>query len=226
MKFIVGLATGIVLGAAGAVAYSVKSGQDLRELYQGVRSDIEKGDLDALGARFESGIADLQAQMEERINQVKATAATAIDDANKAVDEARAQAASTADRSGNGFAHAADTAADAAESAVATASDAASDAAAAATDAVSDATDVGTLPPTPRTTRAPDPGAAHLARRRSGGPARPPARRPPARPTGRSRTTRTYGSFDRRRTTWRCSPCRGDRLSRRGRPRRCRRARP
>ena len=32
MKFIVGLATGIVLGAAGAVAYSVKSGQDLREV--------------------------------------------------------------------------------------------------------------------------------------------------------------------------------------------------
>jgi gas vesicle protein len=141
MKFIVGLATGMVLGAAGAVAYSVKSGQDLREAYQSVRSDIEKGDLDALGARFESGFAELQALMEERINQVKASTASAIDDANKAIDEARAQAAATAERSGNGFAHVADEAAAASESAISTASDAADTATDAATDAVANTRD-------------------------------------------------------------------------------------
>ncbi len=92
MKFIVGLATGIVLGAAGAVAYSVKSGQDLRGVYESVRSDIEKGDFDALGARLESGFAELQAVLEVRMAQVRESTAAAIEEATKAIDEARAQA--------------------------------------------------------------------------------------------------------------------------------------
>jgi len=76
MKFIVGLATGIVIGAAGAVAYSVKSGQDLRETFEGVRSDIQKGDFDALGSRLEKGFNDMQAQLDERIGQIRASTAT------------------------------------------------------------------------------------------------------------------------------------------------------
>ena len=41
MKFILGLLTGLVLGAVGAVAYSVPTGRDLREEYAGIRGDID-----------------------------------------------------------------------------------------------------------------------------------------------------------------------------------------
>ena len=37
MKFILGLFIGAVLGAIGAVMYSVSTGRDLREEYAGVR---------------------------------------------------------------------------------------------------------------------------------------------------------------------------------------------
>jgi gas vesicle protein len=141
MKFLVGLATGIVLGAAGAVAYSIRTGTDLRESFEGVRSDLEKRDFDALSTRLESGLSELQAVMDERLNQIKASTATAIDEANKAIEEGRAKAASASGDSGNGIAQVADEASDAADSAVATAESVFADAAEGATAFASDAAD-------------------------------------------------------------------------------------
>lgn len=71
MKVVVGFLGGLVIGAAGAVAYSVQTGRDLREVLQEVRSEISKGDLDALGARLESSVAQMQVQLETRIAQIR-----------------------------------------------------------------------------------------------------------------------------------------------------------
>jgi gas vesicle protein len=95
MKLIVGFLAGLVVGAVGAVAYSVQSGRDLREAYQEVRDDLSKRDLDALGARLESRVTEMQTQLEARIAQVREKAATAIEDA-RATAEATAEAAGEA----------------------------------------------------------------------------------------------------------------------------------
>jgi gas vesicle protein len=88
MKLIVGFLAGLVVGAMGAVMYSVQSGRDLRETYQEVRDDLSKRDLDALGARLESRVTEMQAQLEARIAQVREKAATAVDDARGMADGA------------------------------------------------------------------------------------------------------------------------------------------
>jgi hypothetical protein len=71
MKFVVGFIGGVVVGAAGAVAYSVRSGRDLREAFEEVRTDINKRDFDALGARLEAGVAEIQAMLETRMKEVR-----------------------------------------------------------------------------------------------------------------------------------------------------------
>jgi gas vesicle protein len=141
MKFLVGLATGIVLGAAGAVAYSIKTGTDLRESLEGVRADLEKRDLDALSARFESGLSELQAVMDERLNQIKASTASAIEEANRAIEDGRAAVASAAGDSANGVADMAAEAGDAADSAATTAESVFSDASEGATAFATEAAD-------------------------------------------------------------------------------------
>lgn len=100
MKFIIGFLSGMVVGAAGAVAYSVQTGRDLREVADEIRSDLSKRDLDALGARLEGSVSDLQNQLSGLIAAVndRATAVTdrtdgigsagdAIDGAVDAADE-------------------------------------------------------------------------------------------------------------------------------------------
>ena len=72
MKFILGLLTGIVLGAIGAVLYSVSTGRDLREEYEGIRDDITRRDFDALSSRLEERANELQATLQERVNQIAA----------------------------------------------------------------------------------------------------------------------------------------------------------
>jgi len=79
MKFVIGLLAGIAIGAAGAVLYSVKSGRDLREALDDVRGELEKRDVDALGARLETRFAAMQAQLEERIGQVRERATGVAD---------------------------------------------------------------------------------------------------------------------------------------------------
>jgi gas vesicle protein len=95
MKFVVGLLVGIVVGAAGAVLYSVKSGRDLREALDDVRGELEKRDVEALGARLETRFAAMQAQLEERIGQVRERA-TGIADQASGVEVGSAEAAEVA----------------------------------------------------------------------------------------------------------------------------------
>jgi gas vesicle protein len=96
MKLVVGFLSGLVLGAVGAVAYSVQSGRDLREAFDEVRSDLSKRDLDALGARLESRVTEMQAQLETRIAQVRERAASAMDEATPVVTDAVDSAGSAA----------------------------------------------------------------------------------------------------------------------------------
>ena len=95
MKFIVGFFAGLVVGAMGAVAYSVQSGRDLREAYNEVRDDLSRRDLDALGARIEGRVTEMQAQLETRIAQVREKAAAAVEEA-RGTGEATAEAAADA----------------------------------------------------------------------------------------------------------------------------------
>ena len=96
MKFVVGFLAGLVLGAVGAVAYSVQSGRDLRKAFDEVRSDLNKRDLEALGSRLEARFAEMQAQLESRIGQVRERATTSVDDAAETAQAAVADAAETA----------------------------------------------------------------------------------------------------------------------------------
>jgi gas vesicle protein len=84
MKFVVGFLAGLVVGAVGAVAYSVQTGRDLREAFEEVRSDLSRRDLDALGTRLEGRVTEMQAQLEARIAQVREKAAAAADEARAA----------------------------------------------------------------------------------------------------------------------------------------------
>lgn len=96
MKFILGLLTGTVLGAAGAVAYSMQTGRDLRDALDDVRADLNSRDLDALGSRLEARFAEMQAQLESRIGQVRERAGTAAADAADAAETAVEDAAEAA----------------------------------------------------------------------------------------------------------------------------------
>lgn len=87
MKFIFGLLTGIVLGAVGAVAYSMRTGRDLRDALDDVRADLNSRDLDALGSRLEARFNEMQAQIESRISQVRERAETAGGNAGEAAEE-------------------------------------------------------------------------------------------------------------------------------------------
>lgn len=117
MKFILGLLTGLVLGAVGAVVYSVQSGRDLREAFEQVRTELDNRDIDALGTRLEARFTQLQAQLDEKIGQGREKAATAVDEAAEATHAVVDQAAGAAKRG-------ADRAADASEDGTARIADA------------------------------------------------------------------------------------------------------
>ena len=112
MKFILGLLTGLVLGAVAAVMYSVQTGRDLREEFEGVRSDLSRRDLDALGARLESRVTELQAVLETRMSEVRERASSAMHEADVTADAAAAAAAAEAAASVEAAAEAANAAAD------------------------------------------------------------------------------------------------------------------
>jgi gas vesicle protein len=99
MRFTLGLVTGAALGLAGAVAYSVWSGRDLREVYADVRTSLEKGDL---GTR----LAEAQAGIGERIGEAHAEATSATGGAAESVGEHVEKAAEAVqegvERSGDG----------------------------------------------------------------------------------------------------------------------------
>jgi gas vesicle protein len=94
MKFTTGLITGIAIGAVGAVVYSVRSGRDLRESFEQVRAEIERRDAEVLGGR----LAEVTAQVEERIGEVRAAAAPALEEASAQLENARTVATDAYDR--------------------------------------------------------------------------------------------------------------------------------
>ena len=112
MKFILGLLTGLVLGAVAAVMYSVQTGRDLREEFEGVRSDLSRRDLDALGARLESRVTELQTVLETRMSEVRERASAAMHEADVTADTAATAAAAEAAASVEAAAEAANAAAD------------------------------------------------------------------------------------------------------------------
>lgn len=87
MRFAFGFLAGVIVGAAGAVLYSVQTGRDLREEYEQVRSEIQNRDMEALGARLESRFRELQSVVEDRIAQAREAAEDEADDAGETAAE-------------------------------------------------------------------------------------------------------------------------------------------
>ena len=116
MKFIVGLLTGLGLGVAGAVAYSVTTGRDLRDEYAQLRGDIDNRDFEALGNRLEQRFNELQTTFQERANQVQ-NAASSNGDAGEAVDKAKSAAGDAIDDAKKAVGDAGDAVSDAASDA-------------------------------------------------------------------------------------------------------------
>ena len=97
MKFIFGLLMGLVLGAIGAVLYSVTTGRDLREEYAGVRDEVMQRDFDALSKRLEDRANELQSTLQDRVSQIQGShpgtngngsAGDAVADAGEAAGDA------------------------------------------------------------------------------------------------------------------------------------------
>jgi gas vesicle protein len=99
MRFILGLVTGVAIGAAVVTASSGQSGKDIRRDIERIRRDIEKRDFDAAGARIEKRFNDLQSSLESKFAQAGDAAKDVADEAEAAVDEA-AQAVSDAAEDG------------------------------------------------------------------------------------------------------------------------------
>lgn len=97
MRFIIGLATGIVLGIVGSTLTAGKSGQDLRQEFERIRSDIEKRNFDALGAHLEERFRDLQSGLEQRFSELKDTASSFTDDVEDAADDVQDAVSDAAD---------------------------------------------------------------------------------------------------------------------------------
>ena len=123
-----------MLGIAGAIFYSFKSGRDLREVFETVKSDIEQADFDALGQQLEARIGEMQATLEERINEVKANAQPVLDGAGEQIGGAVTTATDAINKARGKADSAADEAGDVADDLADTVGDAADDAADAATD--------------------------------------------------------------------------------------------
>jgi gas vesicle protein len=100
MGFVMGLLTGLVAGAVGAVLYSVQTGRDLREEFDQMRSDVQRRDFDALGNRLEARFKELQGSLEERMAQARDSSKKAADDVAKDVASAADSAAEAADKTG------------------------------------------------------------------------------------------------------------------------------
>jgi hypothetical protein len=93
-----------VISAAGAVLYSVKSGRDLRDEYEQIRSEIQGRDMEALGSLLESRFRELQTMVEEKVAQAREAAGSS--GAADALDEAEAQAAEAGEEAAEAVAEA------------------------------------------------------------------------------------------------------------------------
>jgi gas vesicle protein len=83
-----GLLTGLVVGAVGAVFYSIQTGRDLRDEFEEVRTQVQKGDFEALSNLLEDRFKELQTGLDERLAQFREAASKAADDAASTAKEA------------------------------------------------------------------------------------------------------------------------------------------
>ena len=99
-RFVLGLISGIAIGAAAANLSQGQSGQDLRAEFDRIRNDLQDGNFDALGAHLEERFKELQSSLEERFAEFQEAAAEAADEtveAEEEVAEAAEEAAEAAE---------------------------------------------------------------------------------------------------------------------------------
>src|SRR5262245_44621158 len=113
MKFILGLFVGAVLGAVGAVMYSVSTGRDLREEYAGVRDEVMRRDFESLSNRLEQRFGELQTTIQDRVTQMQSAGTNGS--AGEAIDDVKDAASDAADDAAKAVGDAADAVEDAAK---------------------------------------------------------------------------------------------------------------
>ena len=69
--FIAGAIVGIAIGVASSIVYSGQTGKDLREVYAGVRENVENVDLEQFGQEVQANVAQAQAQVQDNVAQVQ-----------------------------------------------------------------------------------------------------------------------------------------------------------
>jgi gas vesicle protein len=92
MRFILGMITGVVVGAATATYAASQQGQDLRGEFDRIRADIQQRDFDALGVHLEDRFKELQTNLEERFAETE-EAAEGAEEAAEQAEEAAEEAA-------------------------------------------------------------------------------------------------------------------------------------
>ena len=69
--FIAGAIVGFGIGVASSIVYSGQTGKDLREVYAGVRENVESVDLEQFGQEVQANVAQAQAQVQTNVAQVQ-----------------------------------------------------------------------------------------------------------------------------------------------------------
>jgi hypothetical protein len=69
--FMAGIIVGFGMGLASSIVYSGQTGKDLREVYAGVRKNVESVDLEQFGQEVQATVAQAQAQVVEKIAEVR-----------------------------------------------------------------------------------------------------------------------------------------------------------
>lgn len=87
-RFVIGLVSGIAIGAAAASLSQGSSGQDLRAEFERIRGDLQERNFEALGAHLEERFKELQANLEARFAEVEEAVEEAANEAAAAADEA------------------------------------------------------------------------------------------------------------------------------------------
>ncbi|MEX1296237.1 MAG: type II secretion system F family protein [Candidatus Limnocylindrales bacterium] len=86
-RFVLGLVSGIAIGAAAANLSQSQSGADLRAEFDRIRADIQQGNFDELGAHLEERFKELQSNLEQRFAEVQEAAAEVSEEAEKAAED-------------------------------------------------------------------------------------------------------------------------------------------
>lgn len=89
-RFILGLISGIAIGAAAANLSQGQSGHDLRAELDRIRSDLQQGNFDELGAHLEERFKELQSYLEARFAEFQESTAEMGDETIEAEDVADA----------------------------------------------------------------------------------------------------------------------------------------